>query len=250
MWSSQARARLQCCPGPVLLLRCLLQKPAANSVTHLALKPPKADRSCKISTIFTVELESLLPIFFSFCHTNSNFFLPFFFILNQKLLLAEQRKECRTALPHWTADYNGAALHFDATLISFALSLFNHFCLSHLKLWTQSIREKTSIWDCKHSWSLSSPLKINYHSCLLVWAFDKNTDIMHQSTSIFSPAETLRKHHISYMIQLTAFFPWQWFPTYLGYYIQFGNMWKYSSRLHSLTLILFVDSPRFPLPRI
>lgn len=157
--------------------------------------------------------------------------------------------ESRMALPHWTAGYNGAALHFEATLLSFALRLFNHFCLLHLKLWTECIREMASFWDCKHSWSFSSPLKINYHSCLLVGAFDKNRDHAPVNKHLFTSWDIKKTSHFIYD-PINSFFPSQWFPTYLGYYIQFSNMWKYSSRLHSLTLILFVDSPRFPLSRI
>lgn len=96
-----------------------------------------------------------------------SFYVCFFFSLNKTLLFAEQRKLCRTLFPHWPT------LHFDATLASFVLCLFNHFCLLLLKLWTQWIRGKTSIWDCRHSWSFSPPLKINYHNCLLVQASGK-----------------------------------------------------------------------------
>lgn len=147
------------------------------------------------------------------------------------------------------ADNGGAALHFDATPVSFALCLFNHFCLLHLKLWTQWIRKKTSIWDSSIAGLFHSPLKINYHSCLLVWAFDKNTDHAPVNKHLCTSWDISKTLHFVYD-PINSFFPWQWFLTYLGYYIQFGNMWKYSSRLHSLTLILFVDSPRFPLPRI
>lgn len=84
--------------------------------------------------------------FFSYSHTNRNFFCLF---CNFKPEAAPcwQRKENRMALSHLKADDGGATLHFDATLVSFALCLFNHFCLLHLKLWTPWIREKTSIWD-------------------------------------------------------------------------------------------------------
>lgn len=103
--------------------------------------------------------------------------------------------------------------------------------------------------ELKHSWSFPSPLKINYHGCLLVWAFDKNTAHAPVNKHLCTSWGTEKTLHFTYD-PINSFLPWQWFPTYLGYYIQFGNMWKYSSRLHSLTLILFGDSPHFPLPRI
>lgn len=74
-------------------------EPAAGFAPHLALRPAKADSSCQISNIFTVELESLLLTLFSYSHTNPNFFLLFCHF-KPEAAPCWQRKESRMALPH------------------------------------------------------------------------------------------------------------------------------------------------------
>lgn len=133
---------------------------------------------------------------------------------------------------------------------SFLCSLLvQPFLLVTLKAVNPVDQRKDIHLGLKHSWSFPSPLKINYHSRLLIWAFDKNPDHASVNKHLCTSWDIKRTLHFVYD-PINSFSPWQWFPTYSGYYIQFGNMWKYSSCLHSLTLILFVDSPRFPLPRI
>lgn len=180
-----------------------LQKPAE---VQEHTRSTKAIWSCKTSIVFTVELESSILIFF-FCHrTFFPFILLYYFYSKPKATPCWAEEGVQMAfLPPQNAEYDGAALYFDAALVSFALHLLNCFCLLRLKLWIRWIREKAPTGDCKQSWSFSSTLKINYQSCLLEWAFDKSTEIMHPSTSTYSPAETLTKQ-ISYLIQLTFFF--------------------------------------------